>query len=69
MFNLGNEMKSITIKKREQMNRRRYKTSTATALRQHHRSVCGFTLIELLLVLVILTTLTAIVLPKFTGRV
>ncbi|HJX11559.1 MAG TPA: type II secretion system major pseudopilin GspG, partial [Candidatus Binatia bacterium] len=28
----------------------------------------GFTLIELLLVLVILTTLTAIVLPKFTGR-
>ena len=28
----------------------------------------GFTLIELMLVLVILTTLAAIVLPKFTGR-
>ena len=36
--------------------------------RRRHRGVCGFTLIELLLVLVILTTLTAIVLPKFTGR-
>ncbi len=34
----------------------------------HHLSRDGFTLIELLLVLVILTTLTAIVLPKFTGR-
>ncbi len=32
------------------------------------QSRTGFTLIELLLVLVILTTLTAIVLPKFTGR-
>jgi general secretion pathway protein G len=36
--------------------------------RQYHRNYAAFTLIELLLVLVILTTLTAIVLPKFTGR-
>ena len=36
--------------------------------RNYRRGECGFTLIELLLVLVILTTLTAIVLPKFTGR-
>ena len=32
------------------------------------RSTAGFSLIELLLVLVILATLTAIVVPKFTGR-
>ena len=37
-------------------------------LLQRSNGVSGFTLIELLLVLVILATLTAIVLPKFTGR-
>jgi len=36
--------------------------------RQRSRDASGFTLIELLLVLVILATLSAIVLPKFTGR-
>ncbi|MBN2316487.1 MAG: type II secretion system major pseudopilin GspG [Sedimentisphaerales bacterium] len=35
---------------------------------KRHRQRHGFTLIELLLVLVILTTLTAIVLPKLSGR-
>jgi general secretion pathway protein G len=32
------------------------------------RSISGFTLIELMLVMVILATMAAIVLPKFTGR-
>lgn len=36
--------------------------------RKNGRGDAGFTLIELMLVLVILATLTAIVLPKFTGR-
>ena len=36
--------------------------------RQHGRCVSGFTLIELMLVMVILATMAAIVLPKFTGR-
>ena len=36
--------------------------------RQSDKGNSGFTLIELLLVLVILATLSAIVLPKFTGR-
>ena len=40
------------------------KFKTIKRRRQRH----GFTLIELLLVLVILTTLTAIVLPKLSGR-
>ncbi len=35
---------------------------------QHNRSISGFTLIELMLVMVILATMAAIVLPKFTGR-
>jgi len=36
--------------------------------RQHGQGVSGFTLIELMLVMVILATMAAIVLPKFTGR-
>jgi len=36
--------------------------------RQRGRYVSGFTLIELMLVMVILATMAAIVLPKFTGR-
>ena len=36
--------------------------------RQHGRDKGGFTLIELMLVMVILATMAAIVLPKFTGR-
>jgi len=36
--------------------------------RQCGRYVSGFTLIELMLVMVILATMAAIVLPKFTGR-
>jgi len=36
--------------------------------RQHGRNISGFTLIELMLVMVILATMAAIVLPKFTGR-
>jgi general secretion pathway protein G len=36
--------------------------------RRHRRSRGGFTLIEMLLVLVILGTLAAIVVPKFAGR-
>jgi general secretion pathway protein G len=36
--------------------------------RRSRASVSGFTLIELMLVLVILATLSAIVLPKFTGQ-
>jgi len=36
--------------------------------RRNGRRAAGFTLIELMLVLVILATLAAIVLPKFTGR-
>ncbi len=36
--------------------------------RQHCGYVSGFTLIELMLVMVILATMAAIVLPKFTGR-
>lgn len=43
-------------------------TKTNKRKRDVHRVNRGFTLIELLLVLVILTTLTAIVLPKLTGR-
>ena len=41
-----------------------------TQLHPHRsaRSVRGFTLVELLLVLVILGTLAAIVIPKFSGR-
>jgi len=35
---------------------------------RRRRMAAGFTLIELLLVLVILTALTAIVVPKFSGR-
>jgi len=35
---------------------------------RHRATPSGFTLIELMLVLVILATLAAIVLPKFTGR-
>jgi general secretion pathway protein G len=50
-------MKSININKRKYV-----------CCGQHYQRAVGFTLIELLLVLVILTTLTAIVLPKFTGR-
>jgi general secretion pathway protein G len=43
-------------------------TNTNKYEHDYHRVNRGFTLIELLLVLVILTTLTAIVLPKLTGR-
>jgi len=48
---------------------RQYTSAAVTKDRcQYHGSPGGFTLIELLLVLVILTTLMSIVLPKFTGR-
>jgi len=36
--------------------------------RNNHKGISGFTLIELMLVMVILATMAAIVLPKFTGR-
>jgi len=44
-------------------------TNNKRMCRWHHgRYVSGFTLIELMLVMVILATMAAIVLPKFTGR-
>jgi general secretion pathway protein G len=68
IFKLGNDMKSININKRKHVCRRCNKAPMTTTHYQHFQRAGGFTLIELLLVLVILTTLTAIVLPKFTGR-
>jgi general secretion pathway protein G len=50
-------MKSIPEDNRKRVHRR-----------QRHTRTAGFTLIELMLVLVILATLAAVVLPKFTGR-
>jgi general secretion pathway protein G len=50
-------MKSVSKDKSGRMGRRR-----------HGASASGFTLIELMLVLVILATLSAIVLPKLTGH-
>jgi len=50
-------MESVGTSKRQQRQRRRRRAK-----------ISGFTLIELMLVLVILATLAAIVLPKFTGR-
>jgi len=44
------------------------KTKTHNPVRRRHGRRRGFTLIELLLVLVILGTLAAIVVPKFAGR-
>jgi general secretion pathway protein G len=43
-------------------------TSTSSSLSRRRRSQQGFTLVEMLLVLVILATLAAIVIPKFAGR-
>ena len=44
------------------------KQTTFNAVQRHHKHEAGFTLVEMLLVLVILGTLAAIVLPKFAGR-
>jgi general secretion pathway protein G len=50
-------MESVGTNRRERRHRRSFGAKSS-----------GFTLIELMLVLVILATLAAIVLPKFTGR-
>ncbi|MDP8243362.1 MAG: type II secretion system major pseudopilin GspG [Candidatus Hinthialibacter antarcticus] len=42
--------------------------NTKTKQKQRRRAQSGFTLVEMLLVLVILATLAAIVVPKFAGR-
>lgn len=44
------------------------KTPNPKSLIRNHASQAAFTLVEMLLVLVILATLAAIVIPKFSGR-